>query len=483
MNAENNPAGTVKTAPLFKHVLCLNPYFKGSTASMGVFPCTGLEYIAAGMQDLVEKITFLDLRYDAEYRSITRLGEFIKKEIDLVCISVGWSSGFGPVLDFIGRLPVGVLTMVGGHKATEEVELLFEKCPNINLVVRGEGEEIVREIVSGVPVEKIAGLSYRKDGRVIHNPNARLPDVEKLRFPDRSLRRHKHEWIQHGVKLSDLTFDSVLTARGCPFKCKFCTFSMNPLGQKREYTERPLESVIEELKTVTADVVMFSDDNFFTNPARSEKLCDMIVANGIKKTFAVQARIEVSKKPALLQKAVDAGIKVMLIGIESPHDRILTQISKGFKQQDVRDAFKVLTSFPIYLHAYFIYGNIGETLDEMLYIPQFADELGLDSITFQKLRIEKFSPLQDVVKNTPGYHYDYIGGPVYSDQFSLRDLKKIRNQIRRKFYTPARMWRIARKLSSLGLIKKKDVGRAVLAAPRIVNALIRREFEKRRKSA
>lgn len=469
---------TTGKAPVFKHVLCLNPYFKGSTASMGVFPCTGLEYIAANMRDLVGKITFLDLRYDTAYRDPRKLGEFITNETDLVCISIGWSSGFGPVLEFVKQLPAGVPTMVGGHKATEEVELLFEQCPNISIVVRGEGEEIVRRVAQGEPLEGIEGLSYRKNGRIVHNKNARLPDVAGLKFPDRSLRKHKYEWFQHGVRLSELTFDTVLTARGCPFKCKFCTFSMNPLGQKREYTERPLESVIEELKTVTADVVMFSDDNFFTNPVRSEKLCDMIVAAGIRKTFVVQARIEVSKRPELLRKAVDAGIKVMLIGIESPHDRILKQISKGFTQQDVRDAFAVLTKFPIYLHAYFIYGNIGETLEEMLYIPKFARELRLDSITFQKLRIEKFSPLQEVVQNTPGYHFDRIGGPVYSDQFSLKDLKKIRNRIRSAFYTPAQVRRIAVKLSNLGLLRRKDVGRLLVSAPRLISALIRRELSR-----
>jgi radical SAM superfamily enzyme YgiQ (UPF0313 family) len=283
--------------------------------------------------------------------------------------------------------------------------------------------------------------------------------------------------------LTNKTFDTVLTARGCPFKCKFCTFSLNPLGQKREYTERPVESVIEELKTVTADIVMFSDDNFFTNPARCEKLCDLIVRNGIRKTFVVQARIEAAKHPTLLEKAAKAGIKIMLIGIESPHNRILAQISKGFNQQDVRDAIKTLRNYPFYLHAYFIYGNIGETEEEMMYIPTFARELGLDSITFQKLRIEKYSPLLEVVQNTPGYHCDYVGGPVYSDKYSLADLKRIRNRIRRQFYTFGQMVRILRKLSALGLVGRKDVGRLLLAAPRLSYALIRREIQNRRADA
>lgn len=476
--SQHQPQGSKQV--LYKHVLALNPYFKGSTASMGVFPATGLEYVAASMKDLVGKITFIDLRYDAEYRDAEKLCAFIRKDIDLVCVTLGWHSGFGPVLDFVSRLQTGVMTVIGGHKATEEVDLLFEKCPGINIVVRGEAEEVIREIAVGKPLEDIAGISFRLNGKVQHNKNARLPDVAMLPYPDRSLRKHAYQWVQHGVKLSSKTFDTVLTTRGCPFKCKFCTFSLNPLGQKREYTERPLESVIDELKAVTADIVMFSDDNFFTNPGRSEKLCELIVENGIKKTFVVQTRIDIARRPVLLEKAAKAGIKIMLLGLESPHDWILDLISKGFKQQDIRDAIKVLRNYPFYLHAYFIYGNIGETEEEMMYIPEFARQLGLDSISFQKLRIEKYSPLLKVVEATPGYHYEYVGGPVYSDKYGLEKLKKIRNRIRRKFYTPAQLFRTGRKLFALGLANRQDVGRLLLAIPRLSYSLVRREIEKKR---
>ena len=314
---------------------------------MGVFPPTGLEYIAASMEGLVGKMTLLDLRQEPAYRDAADLNEFMKKEgVDLLCISIPWASGFGKVMSFVRTLSPAITTVAGGHKATEEVEEIFRTCPNVSMIVRGEGEEIVRQIVAGAPLEEIGGLSYRKNGSVLHNQNAALPDVAGLRFPDRSLRRHKYRWVQHGIRLTNFTFDAVQTARGCPYRCKFCTFSLNPLGQKREYTERPLESVIEELKTVSADIVMFSDDNFFTNPRRSEELCDLIVKNGIKKSFVIQARIEASRYPRMLRKAADAGIKVILLGIESPNDRILKQINKGFDRQDVIDAMKVLTRSP-----------------------------------------------------------------------------------------------------------------------------------------
>jgi anaerobic magnesium-protoporphyrin IX monomethyl ester cyclase len=449
----------------------------------GLFPPTGLEYIAASMKALVGQVTVFDLRHEKPYQDPQVLSAFIRREIDLVCISVGWRSRFEDICAFIAQLPAEVTTVVGGYQATLEVETLFKRCPNIDAVVRGEGEEIIQQVVAGVPFEEIRGLSYRRDGRIVHNENQVLPDLARIAYPDRSLRRHDYYWGHNDLQFSRHTFDTILTARGCPFQCKFCTFSLNPLGQKREYTERPVESVIEELQTITADVVLFSDDNFATNPRRAEQLCDLIIAGGLRKTFVVQARVDIARHPRLLDKAAQAGFKVFLIGIESPHDRLLAQLQKGITQQQVRDAFAVLRRYPFHLHGYFIYGNLTETEEEMMYIPKFAREIGLDTISFQKLRVEKYSPLKDAVDNTPGYYYEDIGGPVFSATYGPQELKQIRNRIRSAFYNVPQLLRIAAKARRIGLVTGRDVAGMALKLPWILGQMLgsRMEKKKRRK--
>ncbi|HOV77533.1 MAG TPA: cobalamin-dependent protein, partial [Sedimentisphaerales bacterium] len=139
----------------------LNPSFGGSTATMGVFPPTGLEYIAASVKGLVDKITLLDLRYAKRFQNPRTLNQFIREEVDLLCIGIQWDSQFESICDFICQLPEEITTVVGGRKATEEVEYLFNRCPNIDMIVRGEGEEIIQQIVEGVPLAEIRGLSYR----------------------------------------------------------------------------------------------------------------------------------------------------------------------------------------------------------------------------------------------------------------------------------------------------------------------------------
>jgi hypothetical protein len=234
------------------------------------------------------------------------------------------------------------------------------------------------------------------------------------------------------------------------------------------------------LKTIKADFVLFSDDNFFTNPKRSEKLCEMIIENDIKKTFAVQARIDMAKYPKILDKAEKAGFRLFLIGIESPHDWILEQLQKGITQQQIRDAFAVLTQYNFFLHGYFIYGNIGETEEEMLYIPKFAKEIKVDSISFQKLRVEKFSPLKEVVESTPGYYFEHIGGSVHSDRYGRKELKQIRNKIRSEFYDLAQIGHIAKKARQIGLVSGRDLVVALPNLPFLMYRLARRKMQKRK---
>jgi len=464
----------------YKHALFLNPYIENTaTGIMGLFPPTGLEYVASSAKGLVGKLTLLDLRYETELCNSDKLIDFIRKEIDILCVSVGWDRQFEKICELLNLMPNDIPLVVGGYKATVEVEELFRACPKIDIIVRGEGEETIKEILKGEPIEKILGISYRSNQGVIHNANRPLPDVDIIGSPDRSLRRNKYYMRINGVDLTDFTFDSVLSARGCPFNCKFCTFNLNPLGQKRDYAVRSVESVVKEIEEVRATTILFNDDNFFTDIKRSEAVCDLIISRKIKKRFIAQARIEIAKHPRLLEKMVKAGFKMLFMGIESPHDHILAELNKGFDSAAIRRCFDVLKKYPIYYHGYFIYGNIGETKEEMLAIATFAKEIRLDSITFQKLRIEKFSPLRKVAENTPGYHVT-AKGELYSDTYRHDALKKIGRQIKFSFYTPLQISKILKKFLVVKFFTFKEIVIFTVTSPSLLWSVLTREVKKKR---
>ncbi|MFC1657860.1 B12-binding domain-containing radical SAM protein [Candidatus Omnitrophota bacterium] len=443
---------------------------------MLLFPPIGLEYIATSAKGLVGKITLLDLRYENDFAEDTdKLLKFISESVDIICVTIGWDRHFEEICQLLNRLPAGIPLVIGGYKATEKVEELFKICPAIDIIVRGEGEETIQEILKGIAPKNILGISYRRGERVIHNANRPLPDVDKLPVPDRALRHNEYMMAINGIKLGNLTFDSVLSARGCPFNCKFCTFSLNPLGQKRSYAARRVSDVVEEIQSLKADVVLFSDDNLFVDPKRAEEICDQIIERKIKKRFIAQARIEIGRHPRLLEKMVKAGFKALLIGIESPHDWILEQLNKGFNQAAIREYFAVLRKYPILYSGYFIYGNIGESKEEMLYIAQFAKEIGVDIIATNKLRIEKFSPLKELAEKTPGYHVT-AKGELYSDTYSHAALKKIGKKIKFSFYTPSRYLKIAWKnVFVTRFYTFNEVLLILIAAPRLITSIIARE--------
>ncbi len=465
----------------FKHALCLHPYFRDShSGSLGlaIFPPVGLEYIASALKPHVDRLTFLDLRLPDPLRDIDRLKRFIEDEIDLLCVSVNWEYQFSEVCQLVDALSGTVTTVVGGKQATDQVEEIFEACPGVDVIVRGEGEETIVEIALGNQYKDINGISYREEGRVVHNANRPLPEVDAYRYPERALRRRDYHMNVGGFALRGEAFDIMLTARGCPYNCKFCTFNLNPLGQKRSYSARSIDSVIEELREISAGMVLIADENFFVNPQRAKRICERIISEGIGKRFLVQARIEIYKHPDVLEMAEKAGIKVFLVGIESAQDRILEQLNKGFDTAEVRRAFETLSTFPFYYHGYFIYGNVTETEEEMMEIPVFAKELGLDSITYQKLRIERYSPLRELVESTPGY---YIGDDtiVYAEGSGRAGLKRISSQITRKFYTPSQLVKIVRKLARIGVIDAGNLPAVAASLPAIAVRAVGRKVAKK----
>ncbi len=445
-----------------------------------LFPPTGLEYVATSARGLVNKITLMDLRQEKDLSDTEKLISFISSQIDIICVGIGWDRQFKEICRLLNRMPDGIPLVVGGYKATEKVEELFKVCPTIDIIVRGEGEETIRELLGGVSLKDILGISYREDGRIIHNPNRPLPDIDSLAVPDRTLRRNEYPLVLNGLKVANITFDSVLSARGCPFNCKFCTFGLNPLGQKRNYTARSVDSVVKEIQGLKAKIILFSDDDFFANPKRAEEICEAIIERKIKKRFVAQARLDIARYPSLLNKMVKAGFKALLIGIESPHDWILKQLNKGFNQETIRKSFATLRKYPIFYNGYFIYGNIGETEEEMLYIAPFAKEIGVDSIACNKLRIEKFSPLKELAQNTPGYHVTEKG-ELYSDAYSHAALKKVARKIKFSFYTPSRYIKILWKnIFITRSITFREILFFLLISPRIIINLIIREKQKGR---
>ena len=423
----------------YKNVICIYPY-REELKTVGFLPPIGLEYVASAIEDIVESVTTLDFRYEKE-----PVSSFIDKNTDLVLVSHNWGIEEEFVKATINSIPEGITVIVGGRHATEYVNELFEDIPRIDGIARGDGEEIAREIVQKGIAGDIDGLSFRSNGTIVHNRNRRLAPIQSDFYPNRQLRRYNY-MVTLDEYQSDIQIDLMLGSRGCPFNCKFCDFKFNPLGEKRKWSVRTPESVISEIKTIEAGVVGFADDIFTADMDWVERVCDLILKEGIRKKYVINARLEVAKRPEVLRKMYKAGFMVFLLGIESAHDKTLASMNKGFTTAAVREYFEVLRHFNFVYHCYFIIGNIGETREEMLDAIEFAHELGVDTLGLSVLRATKYSPLKEILKGLDDYHIEESSGKVYSDMLSVEELQQIRRDVNASFFTIPVILRILRKL-------------------------------------
>jgi len=441
----------------YKNALCIYPY-KQELKTVGFLPPIGLEYVASAIENIVENVRIIDVRYEKKPPS-----SFIDKNTDLVLVSHNWDVEEEFVKGIINSIPRNITIIVGGRYATEHVNELFAEIPRIDGIVRGDGEEIAREIVQKGISPDIDGLSFRSNGKIVHNKNRELEAVPSDYYPNRKLRRAKY-MVTLDEFTSDIQMDLMLGSRGCPYNCKFCDFKFNPLGEKRKWSVRRPESVVAEIKTIEADVIGFADDIFTADMDWVERICDLIIKEGIKKKYVINARLEVAKRPDVLKKMYEAGFMAFLLGIESAHDKTLESMNKGFTTAKVREYFAVLRQFNFIYHCYFIIGNIGETKDEMLDIVNFSHELGIDTLGLSILRATQYSPLKDMVKELDDHHVEEGSGKVYSDTISIAELQQIRRNVNASFFTISVILRILRKLIIHRLLTLGRVYRIIVFA-------------------
>ncbi len=425
---------------MYRHALCVFPYPR-TRSSKTSFPPLGLEYVTAALRPYAERIDLINFRH--ERHPSTR--PFLRPETDLVCYSINWPEGLELIRDDINSLPPGVLTIVGGRTATVNPRFWLDACPNVDAVVCGDGEQAIVEIAQGRPWSEVAGLVRRGDhGDVVFSPPRANAPLDDDLMPARDLRRRPYYLTSKGVS-TGIKIDQVAGSRGCPFHCKFCSFSVNPWGVKRCWAPRTPESIVREIEQIDADLIIFVDDVFTHQPERVAQICDLLIARRIRKHYIVNARLEIAKRPDLLRKMEQAGFLALLIGVESTQDATLKSMGKGFNVAQVRERFEVLRKSKMIINAYFIVGNIGETEEQMLSTASFARSIGVDLIHVSRLRNEPYSGLSDLVAKTPGYHIS-DDGFVYSDQCSVDRIAELRKQIDRKFHSPLHVARVILKL-------------------------------------
>lgn len=261
-----------------------------------------------------------------------------------------------------------VLVVVGGPHPTLAPQTVRDE--EVDYLIRGEGEFAFLEFVEGKPVEDIEGLSYVRNGEVIHNASREfIEDLDSLPFPARDL------FLNTG---DNMYLGDIMVGRGCPYVCSFCA---SPKIWKRSVRFRSPSSVIKEIKEVVGKYkqpqISFVDDTFTLVKERTKEICRLIINEGIEIQWKCTTRADkLDRELVSLMKR--AGCICAKIGAESGSERILKLVQKHETKDDIRKAAKLIREQGIALTVYFMAGFPDETNEDLRETIEFAIELQAD---------------------------------------------------------------------------------------------------------
>ena len=270
------------------------------------------------------------------------------------------------------------IAFVGPH-VTVLPEKSLKDCPAIDFVCRKEFDHTVVEFAQGKPLEEIAGISYRKNGTVVHTPDR--PEIQDLDSLPHVTDVYKRDLdvTRYNVPFLLYPFVSLYSTRGCPAQCTFCLWPQTLSGHP--WRKRSTDDVAREMakaKELWPDVreFFFDDDTFNIQKARTVELCAKLKPLGL--TWSCTSRVTTDYETLKAMK--EAGCRLLIVGYESGDQQILKNIKKGATVERARQFTKDCHKLGLVVHGDFILGLPGETHETIENTIKFAKELDVETI-------------------------------------------------------------------------------------------------------
>lgn len=353
-------------------------------------PNLGLCSIAAHLPEHETKVLDLIIHYRRVKSVLLRhLEEFRPDVVGISAMTYQFESA-KTAAELVKKFDPRIVTVLGGYHAT----LLYDEIMDgpggglFDCIVRGEGEETFPELMNVLGkkadgLARIAGLSFRDNGRAVHNPARANLDLSRVKLPDRSARLYRH------FSFFGLPFDTAETSRGCTMSCGFCSIT-GMYG--RSFRAFPVARVIDDLREIRrsgARGVFFVDDNITLNVPRLRKICGAIVEAGLDDLeYVVQASVAgIVQDPALAAEMGRANFRLVFLGIENAlekNQRALDIENKVSAETTLR-AIGLLRDAGIAVMGGMITGNPDDTERDVVDTFRYGRSVGADWISVQAL--------------------------------------------------------------------------------------------------
>jgi anaerobic magnesium-protoporphyrin IX monomethyl ester cyclase len=422
------------------HITLVNPAAPVGAAMHMPFALLGLGYLAAILEknnfqvDVIDcqvlRLSLEDFRYEISKR---------KPDIIGVTSSTLTYNTAMKLVKIAREVCPNAVTIAGGSHVTFWDDHALEECPELDVVVRREGELTMLELAQRIQENKnftdVVGTTCRKDGEITRNPDRPyIEDLDSLPFPAR------HLWpMEKFRELEDILY--LATSRGCVYWCEFCT-TVRMHGRK--YRMRSPKNVVDELemlhKTYGISKFTFCDDAFTVDQPRTMELCEEILKRGLKIEWNAGTRVDMLTKD-LLAKMKHAGCVSVWFGVESGTQQVLDAMKKGITPELTAKVLGWVREIGLQPVPNVILGFPGETKQSAWDTIKFIEKIAPDTVGFYNVATPfPGTPLYDLVKEkgwlriTDFDKYDTTKPIFETPQLNIKDLGKLREGAFHHYY-------------------------------------------------
>lgn len=366
-------------------ILLIYPFFIPSQdRSIFRFPPLGVSYLAASLQEAGHEVHLLDCTFLTREDALTAARATRAEVVGIYCMvtMIEDCLWFARQLRDSGS---SKLFIAGGPLPTCDPLPFLE---HFDVVVLGEGEhtmiDLLRAYEDVSDLSTVPGIGYRTNtflpGKVkgeisfsVERPFEK--NLDRFPFPARELLPNE-QYIQYGKKKYGYSVTTVMSTRGCPYQCEFCSNVVFG-GSYRERSPKNVVDEIEEALDLGYDRISFADDVFTLNRRRVLEICQEIQHRGLHFQWECLGRVD-SIDYAIALEMKKTGCTRIYFGIESGNDEILKLMSKKITTEQARNAVAAAHQAGLEVGAFFILFYPGETDETVLSTLRFATSLPLD---------------------------------------------------------------------------------------------------------
>jgi radical SAM superfamily enzyme YgiQ (UPF0313 family) len=338
-------------------------------------PPLGVTYVAAAFEAAGAEVRILDYivsRYSPEKLG-RQLGDFRPDLVGSTSVTMNFPAA-ASIVQKVKEFDPSIVTVMGGPHVTFDAKNTLMRYPGIDLLVLGEGERTVAELLPVIHDRqawpRVKGIAFLESDRFVRtDPRELIQDLETIPVPARHLLPvSRYQALGFPV--------SIITSRGCPYQCIFCQ-GRRMVGHRVRY--RNPVSVVDEIEEILGygfTRINVADDLFLSNKVRAQAICDEILARGLKFSWSAFVRVNIMDAD-VMRRMREAGCDSVSFGIESGSPEMLERIRKRITLEQGRRAVEICRQVGILAHASFMVGLPGETHETLRQTQEYADSLGI----------------------------------------------------------------------------------------------------------